>query len=927
MYADALRVTRYLSLTRSPCSELSSDVQPHSYICQSLNAEVRVRQSDRQRPGPLSCSADVLPFEYTFNIRPHQYLQYQRLQRAIKSQLHFDTMFRQRPAASPRENARAWWRYAIGCVTSRPNSRPWDDVLTIARSRNRYIELVAKKNKKPLDGNGFHGCLSDSESDELLALEDLLPIEALETFHLLALRQAYELQKSGDLSADRTTENGGSGTNGESGGQWGRSNPFRILGRGGRQRRRRALPIDESTSGDAYQRIDQSPRPVPPSSDEVPRQNTISLLEAMTLRLGKKTYFILWNLHDANVNLVLLGTRGTTPLAHAVLRSSGVIRSFGKAKRDFSFDIMQFDIFHRDDRVMFLRSPIDECLSEGDSSDTDRSVDGDSTEASTLSLEDSVIGAPDLVTSSRFLPLPARGIVCRLAAGKDVGKLTVSLAAHPATLIWTTALYDSLAEFLNVRSTEEQDDIALTIRNAATPLARKAQLALLSPASVSLHLNVSAPKIWIPISSQDSSGSLFLDAGTVKVACIKEEGETDMQWDVQSRDIRVNFIRGRSLRFPNDDVFLSHMIETTNRTETSIIRPVHLSIETRNREIYEADGFVLQDSEPALSGIARGVDIVMSPVSLNLVDAEILARVFGKWYGRIVNRVRLRASKTTAVTPKLIESGSRLGEQDDALLNDHQTPRVLTMSVSRLEVALEGHSKSIGGAVDDRSLASQDSYLEVAPPKRTYVFDVEDMAIRQSVKGQVKRTLFSVVDASIVRLRDGAVYSPLKGNRDVSDAQNAILVRATDIPDDSTQTLEILRVSMMHNGDSHLDEVEIDIDSVILRVTPTTLKDCAKAFRRVAEFAQLVTREMERKVHEEGRKARWLDRLGTNQIGSRSTVHQHSLTVLPVVQSDRSRFTPTRQPKQSGSTKLTHNFRNSDGNGAAIETQKHGFRF
>jgi hypothetical protein len=740
----------------------------------------------------------------------------------------------------------------------------------IVQSRRRYIELVAKKNKKPLEGNGFHGSLSDIESQELLELEDLLPMEALETFHLLALRGAYDAQQSGDVLNDGIRATGIAGAGGDAltpnRRPRGRTNPFRILGGGGRERRRRApyndLPSDMTMNPPEVRPPALSPRPQESGMVNLPQQNSLSLLEAMTLRLGKKVYFILWKLHDATVNLVFLGTKGKIPLAHASLRSSGTIRSFGKAKRDFSFDVCQFDMFHRDDRVMFLRSPENESLSEDDESGSDTSVDGDATVASTLSIEDSVIGAPDLVTSSRFLPLPPRGIVCRLAAGKDLGKLTFSLSAHPATLVWTTALFDSFSEFMSVRTAEEQDDLALVIQNAATPLARKAQLALLSPASVSLHLNVSAPKIWVPISSQDSAGSLFLDAGTVKIASVKEEGETDMQWDIQSRDIRVNFIRGRSLKFPNDDVFLSRMIETTHRAETSIIRPVHLSIEARNRVVYDSDGFFLQDGEPAVSGLARGVDIVMSPISLNLVDAEVLARVFGKWYGRIVTRVRRRSLASSVADHKMRDSQSRkIGRKPH--FEHNFIPRVLTLNISSLEVALEGHSKSFTGATDDRSLASQDSYHEVAPAKRTYIIDVDGIAIRQCMRGQVKRTFLFVMDASIARLRDGSVYSPLKGQREVSDAQYAILSRASDIHDDSSQPNEILRVSLMHNGSEHLDEVEIDIDSVILRVTPTTLKDCAKAFRRVAEFAQLVTREMERKVHEEGRKARRLDRQGT----------------------------------------------------------------
>ncbi len=72
----------------------------------------------------------------------------------------------------------------------------------------------------------------------------------------------------------------------------------------------------------------------------------------------------------------------------------------------------------------------------------------------------------------------------------------------------------------------------------------------------------------------------------------------------------------------------------------------------------------------------------------------------------------------------------------------------------------------------------------------------------------------------------------------------------------------IIKASLLHDSKEHLDEVDVEIDSIVVRVTPTTLKDCAKGLQKVVELAQLVTREMERKVHEEGRKARLRDLRG-----------------------------------------------------------------
>ena len=89
----------------------------------------------------------------------------------------------------------------------------------------------------------------------------------------------------------------------------------------------------------------------------------------------------------------------------------------------------------------------------------------------------------------------------------------------------------------------------------------------------------------------------------------------------------------------------------------------------------------------------------------------------------------------------------------------------------------------------------------------------------------------------------------------LSTALDGKIMPSDSIPDETSQHM-IFRASILHNRVAHLDEVEVDIDAIILRITPTTLKDCSKAFRRIMELGHLVTKEMERKVHEQGRNAR-----------------------------------------------------------------------
>jgi hypothetical protein len=59
-----------------------------------------------------------------------------------------------------------------------------------------------------------------------------------------------------------------------------------------------------------------------------------------------------------------------------------------------------------------------------------------------------------------------------------------------------------------------------------------------------------------------------------------------------------------------------------------------------------------------------------------------------------------------------------------------------------------------------------------------------------------------------------------------------------------------------HDGGKHVDEVELDIASVILKVTPTSISDCTMWLARAIELISVASKEMERRVHERGRNAR-----------------------------------------------------------------------
>lgn len=832
---------------------------PHEYIVDSMEAEIRSRSSDRTQPGPISCSADVMPFYLTFNIRPHQYSQYQQLQKAMKSQQRLDTMLRQRPTESPIANPRAWWKYAISCITARPTCRPWEDIKKIVRHRARYIDLVVKKNKHSKDGSGYHAGLSDSESAELLELENLLPSEALLAFHLVALRKVYYQQSAEGRFNDFSKSSAKSKPRDQ---RMRGFSPFR------RASSKRSSSYNELNDTLLVSETLPSIRSSDHNMGSSESGGKLSLLHAINLRLGKKKWFVHWKLHDVAVNVLLLSNQGST-IAELAVRTKGAIRSFGLGKRDFFFDITHFDVYHRDTKVLFPQS-----LDTVSHADTDENIFGSlSRDSGSFSdVRDLGVGTidagPDMITPSAFLGLPPHGVTFRIVAGKNFSAQNFSISAHPVTWMWSSSMFDGVADFFTTQAKKQNIELTEYIRNVATPLARKAQLALLSPSSGALFINASAPKVWLPVVSEDTEGGVFVDAGMLKLGGIKNQGESNMSWDVKATEIRVNFVKHSSRPWQGEGSqisWLPQFYELPSGPETSIVHPVNITISLANRlmgkEIQSSDW-----GDMSLEGVqVRYLNVSVSPVCLNLADAEVLARAFGRIYARGIQRVRSRQSlKSSQKNVDRLQGASSKNIADE--LQEEQIrvstmPFLLSLDISVIEIVLEGHSKAISSA-DERSMHSHDTTKESTPPTRTYLVELRKILIERVRRMDYGRMSLSVSHASIVRLVNGPLHSPFLGHSYDLPSQNTILVRSKNATDKTLS--HVITASVLHDGKSHLDEVELDIDSVVLRVTPTTLKDCAKAFKRIAELVQLVTKEMERKVHEQGRLARKKDQKGKN---------------------------------------------------------------
>jgi hypothetical protein len=856
--------------------DLRAEHRPHQYVLQDLQFQARQKMSDRTMPGPISCQAEFLPLDWDFRFRPHQFVQYQKLKSAMLSQQRFDTMLRQRPTESPMENPREWWKYAFGCVTTRPNSRPWNDVAQIARSRDRYVSLVVKRLTKGSGGSGFHRGLSDEESTELLGLEDLLPMEALLSFHLLALRQYIE--KEGDIDKD-----GKQTDQGKLSAEISSSTRGRVLGRGSLTRIFKSRSKSRPKSRKEFKPVMiEKPPAAPASSFPHPTKRSptapnacvdasMTLLEAMTVRLGKKVWFVHYKLFHASITVTLLSA---TDQEIVKLKSemSGTIKFFGRGKMDYFFDVSTFEAFdcqtNRNEKGTILAlHPVYSQERPLSDQDFDREDDESSDLSAELALTHSFTGS-EVKKASSFMDLPPSGVVCRLAASREKGTTKLSLSAHPATLMWTRQCFDAVAEFFGAPSTKMQTELTSHLKHAATPLARKAQLAFLSQSTMILHVNIAAPKIWVPFLSKGADGALLFDAGNLKYSYQKEDGQSNISWSLLTSQIQVNFARWHlsQVRERMASPYQSKVADWTRQHGvSSIIRPFQITVKGGMSE-QELATQISSGESLKYSGSVRFADIKVSTIALNLVDAEVLARALGKWYSQSLVSLRGRSSSSKNKSRYDDQSTfSNTYEVHQRAIRNFQsrnsTPHCLSLSIEKVELALEGHSKV--NYSDEKSIESHETsqFGNFASPTRTYVVEFFQLELNRTKNHDIIATRGVLADASIVQLKSPSEYLPMKARHEARESQYCILERGLSI-DDATREdgSAILSIAMLHDGTVHLDEVEIDVEPAILRVTPTSLKDCTKGIRKIAEIGQVLTREMERKVHEEGRKARRNDR-------------------------------------------------------------------
>ena len=799
----------------------------HSYFLDPFTCEARATFYDEALSNLPICVVESLPCELKCIIRPEQYHQFSYLRNSIEIQQRFDTLLHKRPTQRPsRNNRRAtrdWWKFLISCVMTRPRSRPWRDVVRIVECRETYIELVLKRLENQLNTSGYYRGLSRAEAEKLSEITEFLPLEVLLSFHLVALRKSVA-KKQGGINENN------------------RLQPIS---------RFKALFSSRNKDNDKERHELLSLK-----RNELKSRNmmNINLNRASStkpqLNLSSLTEGFRFIMHNFRASIGLCMNERNSPFIKFELESRGLMRSFDSGLSTGLFDLLRLNIYDVIDNRQ-SQNPILTVDQSELSHDNSFSLDL-SQYFSQMS-----ISIPAYIESQKgdffnINQLFKTKVASRIMVMSDERLVTSDIISFPANIIWNQDCMDSIANFLASPINEIEAKLKSRLAKSATPLAKKAFAASISPKSLDIHLNIEAPKIWIPISpGKGEDGALYCDAGHLIMKMQKHRQETISKWNIDINDIHLKFLS----KF--DSVF-------DEKYGTPIIMPFQVKV---NAEI--AAESITHETNAGVIGAGSHANIVVGTILLNLADVDIVAKAIGRLYASIIEK----ESYTNSSSRKSKEFQMKKMSSDEKVISKVK----VHASISKIEMTMVGHS-----LVPNEGTKGRRRYLVtllginimlVQNVKKQATLSLKDLSIVQNKSSSNLKVTDSVTEpwrfvlskrqreAQSFHLLDEDIshsFNSSENNSFVNTFDDQGLVLDGSFFDNESGRREqkghIVKLSYVHDG--YIDEVEIDFEPIVIRVTPTSLRDSIQGLRRVIEVSRIIGKEMERKVHAESRLAR-----------------------------------------------------------------------
>ena len=859
----------------------SQSVQPskdHFYLLKQTDMEVRMEFTLYEDGRPNICSAEIVPCRIDLSFSPIQLRQRRLLEYTMLGQQRLDTMLHQRPILRPTADPKGWWKYVISCVMTCPNRRPWRDVKAITAKREEYVALVEKKHLRKR--------LNREERAVLLRLEDVLPIETLLAFHLLALRNVvYKRERS--LSPKRRkyiNQDDDLSSIGDANSIASMRSTVREMSRSPRMKRRasrsRGISMtrnkDETTTTSRFGNLSISRHltlPRSPVSKSVlaregyspPRNRPDMIMTDDNVSIStsapsegtmnhhefteNESYFDFDGVippddenfeikppmartirgHSVTITATLLDRHNGDPVLVANLQSSLWAQSCLRTGISFLMDMNSIECFGCVDGGLIKVFTFDQLSRNLNSANIDDENMDDTSEITTpLELPDSFDYSNGVNFLDTFcsqmreedMPMPPRGIVCRVLLALSESRRSISISAHGATMIWNTICIRAfMNSFFPSQAQEARSIIRTQLRNAATPLAHKAQVALISPRAMAFKINIDSPKIWIPVSQDTFDGALFINTGRLRMNLAKPELVANMHWIIRSTGMYANFRPGEGAK----DVFMSGS-DVPRPEDISVLLPFDFSIDVDR--CGEGPAFVRRKNGVDYAQ-SRRVTMTVTAISLNLVDVEVLALAIGRWYATEMLALKSRREDKLKQSDRHMDEGQII-HPDTGILEEE-----MYLNLDRIELFLQGQANE---------------QQHNAKCKRTYMVQVTKIEANHCNRGASGTSNIDIGRISIIRESINSSPRTFAASKELHH-QFLKVVRTKDPNDKVMKPNAALKLNFVRDAETQSNELDVTFGRIVSRLTPSALTDCSVAISRMVRSTKTMTTEMEHRVH------------------------------------------------------------------------------
>eukprot|EP00903_Cladosiphon_okamuranus_P017946 g16513.t1 len=498
-----------------------------------------------------------------------QYEQALSLKDSIAALANWQIFYPYRPKTTPLQDPKAWWRYAFVCTRGKPDG--WTNLNKVLMARKEYVSVYSKvtadADKWNKSSKNRLSPLTAQEQRRLDELEEELPLQAVIMFRAMARKElqrkrAEERAKSGWQEDDPADKKSGGG------GWWG------SLFNGDKQKAREEDDVDIEDLTASFEGNVES-RKVPP--DYLQMRVTVRPQGSMRLY-----------------------ARRDLPLVEARMVAAATIELREDSSMAFSFRLSRLDVHD-----LFTQGAVfPHMLKVGGHED---GVDTNTPELSKAKAKVAAIAAAGAVGSIKKTKHSDRSEAVKGSGEEDVlvcvnvamtkTALKIAVCALPTDVAYNREAVDAVVSIFSARPAETEAAMSSATKGLEAAQKKTKELAGLS---ISVSLDVAAPKIIVPVSSSRDNGFVLLDMGHMQVDGGTVKGGA-MEYRAELSDVNV--------RLPAKKALL------VNGTGDAVVEPFKIKVNTTI-----GGGEVAGVSKPTVGlavEVMPGVKGVMSPAIIS----------------------------------------------------------------------------------------------------------------------------------------------------------------------------------------------------------------------------------------------------------------------------------------------------------------------